>query len=346
MNTMNKLKAIFSAAAIGLVFASCVSSGGDEKEAAAAVLVRTDIIGLHTIENNLEFTGAVQPFEEAHIAPAVPARINRILVDVGDKVSKGQLLVEMDNTQLFQAQVQLDNLKTELQRLDTLLQAGAVTQQAYDQMSTQYEVAKSNIENLGTHTQVRSTLNGVITGRYFSDGEMFSGAPGPVGKPAIVSINQIRPVKVLVGVSERFIPEVQKGQTSEVRVDVFPERVFEGRVNKIFPTIDRASGTFRVEIVIDNLDEALRPGMFTRVTLKLGEQEVLLVPALSVMKQTGSNERFVFVVEDDIARRITVQPGRNFNENLEIVSGLKPGQKLVVTGQHNLIDGNKVEINE
>jgi membrane fusion protein, multidrug efflux system len=76
--------------------------------------------------------------------------------------------------------------------------------------------------------------------------------------------------------------------------------------------------------LIDNRDEALRPGMFTRVALYLGEQQVLLVPALAVMKQTGSNERFVFVVEDDMARRITVQPGRNFDENLEIVSGLHP----------------------
>jgi membrane fusion protein, multidrug efflux system len=346
MNRSNKLKGIVSALVIGVAISSCASSESNESEETAAVLVRTDEVSLRTIENNLDFTGVVQPFEEAHIAPAVPARINRILVDVGDKVSKGQLLVEMDNTQLFQAQVQLDNLKTELQRLDTLLQAGAVTQQAYDQMKTQYEVAKSNIDNLGTHTQVRSTLNGVITGRYFSDGEMFSGAPGPAGKPAIVSINQIRPVKVIVGVSERYLPQIQIGLTAEVRVDVFPGRVFEGRVNKIFPTIDRASGTFRVEIVIDNLDEALRPGMFTRVALNLGEQQVLLVPALAVMKQTGSNERFVFVVEDDIARRITVQPGRNFDENLEILSGLQPGQKLVVTGQHNLIEGNKVEISE
>ena len=344
MKTLKKTQTI-SALILAFVVASCGSTATEERKD-TRVTVRTETTSIHTIENNLEFTGVVMPYEEAHIAPAVPARINRILVDVGDKVSKGQLLVEMDNTQLFQAQVQLDNLKTELQRLDTLLQAGAVTQQAYDQLKTQYEVAKSNIENLATHTQVRSTLNGVITGRYFSDGEMFSGTPGPAGKPAIVSINQIRPVKVMVGVSERFLPQVEEGQTADVRVDVFPERVFEGRVNKIFPTIDRASGTFRVEIVIDNRDETLRPGMFTRVELYLGEQQALLVPALAVMKQTGSNERFVFVVEDDIARRITVQPGRNFDENLEIVSGLQPGQNLVVTGQHNLIEGSEVVISE
>jgi membrane fusion protein, multidrug efflux system len=344
MKTIKQIQTILALSMV-LIVASC-STTATEEERDTSVRVRVQNTAIHTIENNLDFTGVVQPFEEAHIAPAVPARINRILVDVGERVTKGQLLVEMDNTQLFQAQVQLDNLKTELQRLDTLLQAGAVTQQAYDQMKTQYEVAKSNINNLGTHTQVRSTLNGVITGRYFSDGEMFSGTPGPAGKPAIVSINQIRPVKVLVGVSERFLPQVQRGQTAQVQVDVFPERIFEGRVNKIFPIIDRASGTFRVEIVIDNQDEALRPGMFTRVALNLGEQQALLVPALAVMKQTGSNERFVYVVENNKAKRITVQPGRNFDENLEIVSGLEPGQKLVVTGQHNLMEGVEVVVSD
>lgn len=342
MKAYTKTKFIFILLITALL-ASCQQSAETDAED-TGVLVRVAPTEVVSRTQTLDFTGIVQPFEEAHIAPAVPARINRILVDVGDRVSKGQLLVEMDNTQLFQAQVQLDNLRTELARLDTLLQAGAVTRQAYDQLLTQYQVAKSNIENLSTHTQVRSTLDGVVTARFFSNGEMFTGAPSPMGKPAIVSINQVRPVKVIVGVSERFYPQITRGQEAEVRTDVFPGRIFEGYVNRIFPTIDRATGTFRVEIAIDNQDEALRPGMFARVSLNLGEEETLMVPALSVMKQTGSNERFVFVVENNQAQRITVQPGRKFDDNLEIITGLTPGQMLVVTGQHNLIQGSAVEV--
>ncbi len=328
-----------------LFIASC-QTAVEQEETDSRVLVRVTPSSVQTVVNNLEFTGTVLPYEEAHIAPAVPARINRILVDVGDKVSKGQLLVEMDNTQLFQARVQLDNLEKELARLDTLLRAGAVTQQSYDQLQTQYQVAQSNIENLSTHTQVRSTLNGVVTARYFSAGEMFTGTPSPAGKPAIVSINQIQPVKIIVGVSERYLPEVTIGQKAEVTTEVFSDRVFSGKVNRIYPTIDRATGTFRVEVVIDNQDENLRPGMFVRVALSLGEHEALLVPALSVLKQTGSNERFVFVVEDNVAQRLTVEPGRKFDDRIEILSGLKAGQQLVITGQHNLIQGSEVEIVE
>lgn len=331
---------------LSILFIASCQTAVEQEETDSRVLVKVTPSSVQTVVNNLEFTGTVLPYEEAHIAPAVPARINRILVDVGDKVSKGQLLVEMDNTQLFQARVQLDNLEKELARLDTLLRAGAVTQQSYDQLKTQYQVAQSNIDNLSTHTQVRSTLNGVVTARYFSAGEMFTGTPSPAGKPAIVSINQVKPVKVIIGVSERYLPQVTKGQEAEVTTEVFSDKVFSGKVNRIYPTIDRATGTFRVEVVIDNQDENLRPGMFVRVALSLGEHEALLVPALSVLKQTGSNERFVFVVEDNVAQRLTVVPGRKFDDRIEILSGLKAGQQLVITGQHNLIQGSEVEIVE
>ncbi|MFO7979022.1 MAG: efflux RND transporter periplasmic adaptor subunit [Bacteroidales bacterium] len=330
---------------LGLALASC-NTTATNNEAKGPVQVRVEQTAIQEVEQTLDFTGVVQPFEEAHIAPAVPGRIDRILVDVGDKVSKGQLLVNMDRTQLFQAQVQLDNLEKELARMDTLLQAGAVTQQGYDQLKTQVDVARSNIRNLATHTEIRSPLNGVITGRYFSEGEMFSMTPGPAGKPAIVSVNQIRPVKVTIGVSERFLPQVTIGQEALVTTDVFPGQEFEGKVSKIYPTIDRASGTFKVEVVTPNQDELLSPGIFARVALDLEQQQALLVPALAVLKQTGSNERFVFVIEDNTAQRVTVQIGKNFNQYQEIISGLKPGQTLVVTGQHNLIQGAEVEVVE
>lgn len=323
---------------------SCSSSGNDENNKERKMPVRVAAAEIENVTNDLEFTGVVQAYEVAHIAPSMPVRIEKILVDVGDKVSKGQLLVQMDRTQLFQAQVQLDNMEKELSRLDTLLKAGAVTQQNYDQLKTQYDVAQSNIANLSTQTEIRSSLTGVVTGRYFSDGEMFSMTPGPAGKPAIVTINQIQPVKVMINVSERFFPVLQVGQTAQVTSDVFPNRVFNGRVNKLSPVVDRVSGTFSVEIVIDNSDEALRPGMFARVSLNLGQQDIFLVPALAVLKQSGSDERFVFVVEDQKAVRQTVRTGRKFDAQIEILSGINQGQQLVVSGQHNLIQGSEVEI--
>ncbi len=241
--------------------------------------------------------------------------------------------------------VQLDNLREDLRRLDTLLRVGATTQQQYDQLKTQYEVAQSNVENLEENTQIRANIPGVITGRYNSDGEIFTMSPStPEGKVAIVSLKQIQPVKITIGVSERFFPMVERGQQAIVRSDIYPDRDFTGRISKIYPTINRTSGTFRVEIAVDNDDLALRPGMFSRVTLNIGKLEGLLVPALAVRKQTGSDERFVFVVEDGIAHRRPVTLGRTFDDKLEILSGIEAGEQLVVTGQHNLMDQMEVEI--
>ncbi|HSV88381.1 MAG TPA: efflux RND transporter periplasmic adaptor subunit, partial [Bacteroidales bacterium] len=143
---------------------------------------------------------------------------------------------------------------------------------------------------------------------------------------------------------ERFFHQLRRGLSAQITSDLFPGRTFTGRVDKIHPTIDRVTGTFRAEVVVENSDMALRPGMFTRVSINLGQVEALLVPALAVLKQVGSNERFVFVEENGIAHRKTVAVGRNIDDKQEILSGLEPGQNLVVAGQHNLIHLRIVQV--
>ncbi len=327
-------------------FGGCALFTTDEEpEEKEKVLVELKEVAVTTVTNDIRVTGVVQAYEESYIGAPTPARIEQILVDVGDHVEKGQLLVQMDRAQLFQAKVQLDNLLDDLRRLDTLLQVGAVTRQQYDQLKTQYDVARSNVENLAENTEIRANISGVITGRFNSDGEIFSMTPAtPGGKPAIVSLKQIQPVKITIGASERFFPVVKQGQQATVRLDIYPDRKFTGYVNKIYPTIDRMTGTFQVEILVENHDLSLRPGMFSRVALDLGDMDALLVPSLAVRKQVGSDERFVFVVEDDIAHRRSVTLGRTFDDRLEILSGIEQGEMLVVTGQHNLMDGATVEI--
>ncbi len=327
-----------------LLFAACTPKTTEEAESSQSVRVMVMQTGNTAIANDLEFTGVVQAYEEAWIGASMPARIEKILVDVGDFVTKGQLLVQMDKTQLFQARIQLQTLENDLKRMDTLLALGAVTRQAHDQLKAQYDIAASNIENLLKTTEIRATIPGVVTGRYHSAGEIFTMTPGPAGKPAIVSVMQIRPVKINIGVSERFFTQVKTGQPAQVTSDVFPGRTFDGRVSMIYPNIDRSSGTFRVEITVDNADLALRPGMFSRVALNLGQTEGIMVPALAVLKQSGSNERYVFVIENGKAIRKSVVPGRNIDDLQVILSGLEEGETLVVTGQHNLSHLTEVEI--
>ncbi|MFO7874198.1 MAG: efflux RND transporter periplasmic adaptor subunit [Bacteroidales bacterium] len=317
----------------------------EDRTEPSPVLVELTELETTTLTDELHSTGVINAYEEAYVGAPTPSRIEEILVDVGDQVEKDQLLVQMDRTQLHQARVQLDNLKADLRRLDTLLEIGAVTQQNYEQLKTQYEVAKSNVENLAENTRIRANIPGVITGRYFSDGEVFSMSPTtPEGKIAIVSLKQIDPVKVMIGVSERYFSVVEKGQEATLELDIFPGRTFTGTVYNVYPTIDRRSGTFQVEILVENDDQTLRPGMYARVSLNVGEVEGLLVPALAVRKQSGSDERFVFVVEDGIAHRRVVELGRTLDDKQEILKGVEAGEMLVTTGQHNLMDQDEVEI--
>ena len=131
-----------------------------------------------------------------HLVPTTPGRIEKIFVEVGSRFSKGDMLVQMDQTQLRQANLQLKNLETDYKRLDTLQKVGSITQQQFDQASTQYEVAKTNVEYLGENTTLIAPFNGVVSGKYFENGEMYSGVPNTTaGKAAIISIVQINPLK-------------------------------------------------------------------------------------------------------------------------------------------------------
>ena len=170
-------------------------------------------------------------------------------------------------------------------------------------------------------------------------------APNPKsgGKGAIVTIMKIDKVKVLFGVSEKYFSVLSKGIETEIRLDFFPDKIFQGKIYKKHPTIDRMTRTFTIEAVFSNKAELLRPGMFSRVTLQLGEINTLLVPSLAVMKQTGTNDRYVFVFEEGKAIRKTVQVGRLFDDNIEILSGLNQNDQLIVLGQGSLLDQMLVE---
>ncbi len=348
MKTRNFYYSICILSILIFLTSACGQQDATDKETVkedSLIPVETQVIKAREISRSIEYTGTIQAFEENHIGAASPMRIKKIYVDVGDKVRKGALLVQMDKTQLNQAKIQYENAKVELQRLDTLLKVGSVSQQQYDQMETQYEIAKTSYENLMENTQLRSPISGIITGKHQNDGEVYTMSPNPAtGKAAIVSIMQITPVKVLVDIPESYFPEVSKDQEVYVKVDIFKGETFKGKVYKIHPTIDKATRTFTVEVTIPNKDKRLRPGMFCRVELEFGKIQAVVAPAISILKQSGSNERYAFVIEGNTANRRTVNIGKRFNEFLEITSGLKSGDELVISGQKKLLDQSTVKV--
>jgi len=291
-------------------------------------------------------TSTIVAFEETYLSPALQGSIRSVKVEVNDHVKKGQLLAEMDRTQLDQTRLQYEQLKTDLARMDTLIKHGSMTQQAYDQMKAQVESTQLILANLEENTLLRAPYSGVITGKYYNDGELFSPAPNtPVGKAALVSMMQLDPVKLMVNLSEKYLPLVKSGMTATVTTDVYPDMKFTGRVFRIHPTISAATRTFVVEVKVSNRTEQLKPGMFARVRLKLGEAEALMVPAIAVLQQTGTNERYVMLHENGMAKKLTVQIVKRHDDQLEISSPvIKGGEQLIYAGQTRLEDGAKVNV--
>jgi membrane fusion protein (multidrug efflux system) len=314
--------------------------------AATEQIVETLVLEKQLISRTVEYTSSLIPFEENHLVPSSPGRIEKIYVEIGDRVRKGDLLVQMDRTQLHQAEVQLKNVENDFRRLDTLNKVGSISEQQYDQMKTQYDIALSNVKFLRENTVLRAPFAGIISGKYYEDGEFYSGAPStPTGKAAIVSLVQINPLKVEVNITEKYFPVIRIGMQARVSCDIYPGMSFQGKVMMVHPTIDPATRSFTTEIKIGNEKELLRPGMFSRVTMDFGKEMALVLPSVAVLKLQGSNERYVFVEENGTAKRIIVQIGKRFDDKIEVISDeLSAGSHLIVKGQAKLVDRDKVKV--
>jgi membrane fusion protein (multidrug efflux system) len=247
----------------------------------------------------------------------------------------------------MQVNEQLQNARSNFQRMDTLYKLNSISEQVYEGAKTQYEVLKANADFLNRNTTLVSPINGIVTGKYFESGELYSGAPNTAaGKAAIVTLMQISPLKAKINVSESYFPYLKNGMKAEVIVDIFPQKKFTGVIYKVYPTISPDTRTIPVELVISNPGEILRPGMFARVSLDLGEASALVVPAIAVIKQEGTNNRYIFLASGDTtARKVLVDIGTRYDDKIEVISNeIKEGEQMITAGQDKLMEGSRISI--
>ncbi|KEO74138.1 efflux RND transporter periplasmic adaptor subunit [Anditalea andensis] len=338
-----KRKSIYLNLAILVGLYGCGSPESTEQVSEdAGISVNTAWAINQELPQEITYSGSLEAWEIAFISGQTGTRIDRIHADEGDNVREGALLALMNATQFHQAQLQVDLSRRELDRLDTLVQIGSVSGQQFDQMQTELENAMRNLDNVLENTELRAPFSGVITRRYFSRGEIFS--PG-ADRPAILTLMQINPIKLTVQVAEQYYRTVQEGMEAVVNVSVFPEKAFIGKIFRKIPQIDTGARTFQVEIQIENADQELKPGMFSRATIGMGESTGVFIPSLAVLSQPGTNERYIFTIDDqNIARRTNVTTGPRFQDLIKIEDGLEPGTAYVTEGMQKLVDGNTVRI--
>ena len=303
-------------------------------------LVTVQPLAKETISKSISISAVLQPYETMNISPSVTGIIKKINVDVASRVSKGQTLVVMDETQLKTTRLQFANLETEMNRVEALLKSGSVSQQTYDQTKVQYDLTKENLEFLEKNTYVKADFPGVISAKNFENGELYSGMP-------ILTLIQINTLKAIVNIPEAYFPMIKAGTKVQLSSDIYKGRTFEGTIEIIYPTIDANTHTFQAKVRIPNAKEELRPGMYMSVNIDLDNIEAIIVPYQSVLKLQGANERYVFINNDGYAKRIVVEMGKRFDDKIEIISDeIKEGDELVVVGQAKLVDGVKLNISK
>lgn len=337
---MKRYKNTIWAMALLAVMASCSEQKKQTVVVEEKPQVRLETVNVQPVAQTQEFTATVDADVVNNISPSVVLRIDKILVEVGDRVHAGQLLAEMDRSSLIQSKTQLDNIQLEYDRQLALYEVGGTSKQLLDAQQVQLDVARTSYENLKENTQLISPIDGIVTARNYDNGDMYS-----AGKP-LLTVQKIVPVKLMIHVSEGFYTQVKEGMPVKIHLDVYKDETFTGKVSLIYPTIDAATRTFPVEITLNNKDMRVRPGMFARVTIDFGTERRVVLPDLAVVKQTGSGDRYVYVYNDGKVDFVKVELGRRTDTRYEVLSGVPDGARVVVAGQSRLYDGAEVSVVE
>lgn len=276
-----------------------------------------------------------------NIAPQTALRISKIYVEVGDHVKAGQKMALMDVISLEKARLQMINDSIEYGRIKELHEIGATSQSDFEAITLKYDVTQQTYQNLLDNTIMKSPINGIVTARNYDVGDMYA-----MAQPLFV-VQDITPVRMTINVSESKFSQIKKGMEVDITTEAYGNEVFKGIVDLIHPTINPMTHTFPVEIIFSNSNEILRPGMFARVTVNYGDNFRVVIPDKAVMKQVGSGEQYVYVLNADGTVKYTVvELGRRMGDRYEVISGVDDGVTVVTTGQTKLRSGAKVEVIE
>ncbi|MBO7219838.1 MAG: efflux RND transporter periplasmic adaptor subunit, partial [Alistipes sp.] len=203
---------MLAVAAVAMVSCGSKQTTKQEEVVVALPKIETQTAVVRAVSQEGYFTGTVEAQVVNNIAPQQPLRIKEIRFDVGDHVKKGDLLVRLDNSSLVQAKAQLDNAKKEYERTNELYEFGGASKSEWDARRLQYEVAQTAYNNLVENTTLISPISGVVTARNYDKGDMYAGQP-------VLVIEQIKPVKIMINVSEPYFGKVKKGMPVYITLD-------------------------------------------------------------------------------------------------------------------------------
>ncbi|MFA5251440.1 MAG: efflux RND transporter periplasmic adaptor subunit [Phycisphaerae bacterium] len=360
-----KIAVIMTVAAVFLIIIVWRGRGTKSDIQDITLKVVTQTIGTATLNEIISVTGSFEPLISVEIVPEVSGQLQQLRladgtpVDVGTAVKEGEVIAVINHdtylSRLAECQAALEAGKVALaeaerekKRMVALHEGGSATEQNKDRAITVADMAAAQLNqaqaaldmakvNVDKAT-IKAPVTGVVSKKYVDEGNM-------VGPSApLVKIVRIDTLKVLGGVSERYLPKLVPGKTTvQIKTDAYPKDEFEGTVYRVGVAVDAITRTGEVEIRVPNTDGKLKPGMFARMTIAASQKENAVVVPDSSLIRTGE-ETYVFVVNNSLAHRRKVDLGLSEGQFHEVLEGVSAGDMVVTHGQTQLKNGQTVEV--
>jgi membrane fusion protein (multidrug efflux system) len=323
---------------------------------AGEVIVQVAAVAVKELVIGVSGAGSVKPQQSVTVSAEVAARVVDMPATEGAAVSRGQLLVRLDDRDLrlkideaksAVTQDQVELARQDYQRKERLFNDGAITRSVYDQskgnflkLEAAYRSNQARIRQLQeavAKTRISAPASGTVARTAVSQGEVV--APG---MPVVV-IESMDEVMIELEVSDREIVKVRPLQTVEATTDAFPGRVFPGAVERVGSTANPVTKGFKVEARIGNQEGHLRSGMIASVTIILEKRSGLVIPTEALLDRHGDSAD-VLVVSNATARRVTVSLGQQMDREVELVRGLEEGDEVIVYGHESVKEGQAIKV--
>ncbi len=348
-----------------------------EKKAEKPIPVRITEVRAKDLWVTVSSVGTVKPNLMVVVKPKIPGKIVKIHVDEGDKIKKGDVLIELDpedyelavkNARAAlkaaqfaneEAKVSLKETEEDWKRYKRLYEKKVIAKQKWDHMNAGYhkakilkdltaakvsrakvalEMALTNLKN----TKLIAPFDGIVAKRLVDPGDRVYTMP----PTALLVVMDISKVKVVTDVPERDMENVHLHAEADIRFDALPGKTFTGKITKIYPDVDPVTRNFTVEIELDNPGQKLRAGMFAHVQIKTKRIRGLVIPRSAMLKIPGTGVFYAFKVEGKTVKKVNLETGITEGNLVQIIKGLQEGDRVVTVGNTRLRTGTKIEIVE
>ncbi len=310
------------------------------------VVVPVEVAAITTGDVAAFFTGTatIGAEEETGVVAKVGGVVKEILVEEGQNVNEGDILAKLDDekisVQLAQARANLDKLKSNYERSIDLHKQSLISTEIFQQSKYEYESQKAGYDLAELelkYTSIRTPIRGVVAERLIKVGNMV------LPNQSVFHVAGLNPLIAILHVPERQLGKLRVGLSTQLSIDAMGNELVTGRIKRISPVIDPATGTVKITIEVRDPSVRLRPGMFARVQIIYDVHEnVLKAPKDAIISEDRENA--VFVVRDSLAYRQVVETGYVNTTHVEVLAGLKPGDMVVTTGKSSLKDSTKVQV--